>query len=191
MIFLSLLIVRFVEEFGFSFKPALLTVDTLPPLHYKWTQNPIKPPQTTKRKWTLFFSLTVDHSLGSKDAKSSILWSISRDQLNQSEVSCNKLQKVRSPDAYVTQPQTQGPDGLPAFVTDSDLVSQNNVKALLCPQASLERDALWVLGLIVRGSQGVVGWCKLLPAVLLSHHPSRPLSYRLLPNSSWGRGWWC
>ena len=49
--------------------------------------------------------LTVDHSLGPKDAKSSILLSISRDQLysfiesvmlllNQSEVSRNKLQKM-------------------------------------------------------------------------------------------------
>ena len=50
--------------------------------------------KTTKRKWTLFIWLTVDHSLGSKDAKSSILWSFSRDQLNQSEVSRNKLQKM-------------------------------------------------------------------------------------------------
>ena len=46
--------------------------------------------QTAKRKWTLFIWLTVDHSLGSKDAKSSILWTIYRDQLNQSQVSRNK-----------------------------------------------------------------------------------------------------
>ena len=38
---------------------------------------------TTKKKVKVFISLTVDHSLGSKDAKSSILWSISRDQLSQ------------------------------------------------------------------------------------------------------------
>ena len=50
--------------------------------------------QTTTRKWTLFIWLTVDRSLGSKDAKSSILQSISRNQLNQSEVSRNKLQKM-------------------------------------------------------------------------------------------------
>ena len=61
------------------------------------SHKPIKPQNTTKTtkcKWTLFIWLTVDHSLGSKDAKSSILWSISRDRLSQSEVSRNKLQKM-------------------------------------------------------------------------------------------------
>ena len=59
-----------------------------------------KPHQTTKyhandkKKENFIYRLTVDHSLGSKDAKSSILWNISRDEVNQSVVSRNKLQKM-------------------------------------------------------------------------------------------------
>lgn len=59
------------------------------------TKKPIKSQNTSQKKkdkWTLFIWLTVDHNLGLKDAKSSILWSISRDQLDQAEVSRYKLQ---------------------------------------------------------------------------------------------------
>ena len=50
--------------------------------------------QNTKGKRSLFIWLTVDRSYGSKHAKSTILWSVSLDELNQSEVSRNKLQKM-------------------------------------------------------------------------------------------------
>ena len=47
----------------------------------------------------------------------------------------------------------------------------------------VERDALWLMGLIVRGSQGVMGFMQTksrtpLPAVLPDHHPSRSLFSR-------------
>ena len=43
----------------------------------------------------------------------------------------------------------------------------------------VERDALWVVGLKVCGSQGVVGSMQTkIPAVLPNHHPSRPLFSR-------------
>ena len=65
--------------------------------------------QMTQRKRTLLIWLTVDYSLVSKDAKSGILWSIYCDQLSQSEVGRNKVQKMYqiAYRAYVTRPQTQ------------------------------------------------------------------------------------
>ena len=63
----------------------------------KRTQNPIKLQNNTRKtkgKKTLFIWLIVHRSYGSKHAKSSILWSISRDHLNQSEVTLHKLQKM-------------------------------------------------------------------------------------------------
>jgi len=48
--------------------------------------------QTIKCKLSLFIWLTEDQSLQSKEAKFSILWSISHDQLTQAEVNRYKLQ---------------------------------------------------------------------------------------------------
>ena len=56
------------------------------------------PKQTTKRKWTLYVFIYLAYSRSEfgikRCAKSIILWSISRDQLNKSEVSRYKLQKM-------------------------------------------------------------------------------------------------
>ena len=53
-------------------------------------------------------------------------------------------------------------------------------------------DALWVMGLIVRGSQGVVGLIQTKSPPSEQSFLAPPVSqpYRLLPQSAWWRGWW-